>query len=310
MPLNREAIALSASPSAVAVARRWVTEVCLDLGRHDLVDCAELGVSELVTNAILHGEAPMNVRVRGTAAHPRIEVFDSSPHAPSVTLPDLDPDLADLETYGRGLSLVAMAASAWGAAIEDRGKIVWFEPARDFREVPTPGVLEEDSEQAWEPFPDSVEVHLLDVDTALLRSVVTQYANLRRELRLLAVAHHTDYPVARDLSPFLATFERQLPPGSIAEVSRLTAETQDPTVDITLVASPRSAPTFRTMLEMFELADSFCLGQRLLALARTPEQRTMQEWMINEFLRQMDGQPPQPWRAEMLDGSLVGERPS
>ena len=308
MPLNREAIALNASPSAVSTARRWVSAVCLDLGRSDLVDCAELGVSELVTNAILHGEAPVNVRVRGTSAHPRIEVFDSSPHAPSVTLPDLDPDPVDLETYGRGLSLVAMAASAWGAAIEDQGKIVWFEPSPDVHAMPTPGVLEEDAEQAWEPLPDSVKVQLLDVDTALLRSALTQYANLRRELRLLAVAHDADYPVARDLSPFLATFERQLPARTIADLSRRAADSSTPTLDLAVVASPRSAPTFRTLLEMLELADSFCLSQRLLALARTREQRIMQEWAIGELLRQTNGASPQPWSADLLDESLVGER--
>ena len=45
-------------------------------------ECAELGVSELVTNALLHGEPPIPVRVRGTAEHPRIEVRDSSVEAP------------------------------------------------------------------------------------------------------------------------------------------------------------------------------------------------------------------------------------
>ena len=34
-----------------------------------------------------------------------------------------------LLTGGRGLALVAMSSTAWGASIEPTGKVVWFEPA-------------------------------------------------------------------------------------------------------------------------------------------------------------------------------------
>ena len=48
----------------------------------DLVECAEFGVSELVTNAVLHGTPPIKVRVRGTWEHPRVEVIDGSTEPP------------------------------------------------------------------------------------------------------------------------------------------------------------------------------------------------------------------------------------
>ena len=82
VPLNRPALTLGSGPRGVHDARRWVVRTCADIGRDDLVECAELGVSELVTNALLHGEPPIQVRVRGTAEHPRIEVRDSSLEAP------------------------------------------------------------------------------------------------------------------------------------------------------------------------------------------------------------------------------------
>ena len=76
MPLSRPALSLGPGPRGVQNARHWVVEVCNDIGRSDLVECAELGVSELVTNALLHAATPIAVRVRGTREHPRVEVSD------------------------------------------------------------------------------------------------------------------------------------------------------------------------------------------------------------------------------------------
>ena len=78
MPLNRPPLALGGGARGVQDARRWVGELCTEIGRPELAECAQLGVSELVTNALLHGEPPITVRMRGTAEHPRVEVRDSS----------------------------------------------------------------------------------------------------------------------------------------------------------------------------------------------------------------------------------------
>ena len=68
MPLNRPALSLGPGPRGVQDARRWVVDVCADIGRAELVECAELGVSELVTNALLHGRAADH---GAGARHPR-----------------------------------------------------------------------------------------------------------------------------------------------------------------------------------------------------------------------------------------------
>ena len=128
MPLSSE-LTLASSPRAAADARRWVSDICRRLERTDLVECAELGVSELVANAILHASAPYKVRVRGTASHPRIEVMDGSTRPPEPPSRVESDELDLLLTFGRGLSMVAQCALAWGATIESDGKIVWFEPA-------------------------------------------------------------------------------------------------------------------------------------------------------------------------------------
>ena len=88
-------------PQSVRRARVWVVSELATIGRDDLADAAELGVSELVTNAILHADPPIVVRVGGTAAHPRVEVHDNSPAPPKARSMTADERL--LATVGRGL---------------------------------------------------------------------------------------------------------------------------------------------------------------------------------------------------------------
>src|SRR5918996_2016380 len=130
MPFPDRALALDADPQSARRARKWVSDILTDVGRDDLVDSASLGVSELVTNALLHAEPPITVKVRGTRTHPRVEVQDSSHVAlrPSVEMTEED---FLLSTIGRGLGIVALYSSTWGSEIGDDGKVGWFEPAQE-----------------------------------------------------------------------------------------------------------------------------------------------------------------------------------
>lgn len=301
MPLGRQALPLEAAPSAVANARRWVVEACRQLERQDLIECAELGVSELVTNAVLHGRPPLSVRVRGTREHPRIEVADASldqPAPPQPALYEEDSEEGFLATFGRGLSIVAMSSVTWGASMEPHGKVVWFEPAPAMHEDAfREGVIDVRTDQPdWTPPADAVEVELLGVDLKLFLSTQNQYHDLRRELRLLALAHESDYPLARDLSTMFVTYERQLPPGVEVEIAQR-ARRGGTRADLTVEATPSAATIFGTMLEMFDLADAFCRAERLLSTARTPAQREFQTWFLGEFIRQIGGEAPTPWSA-------------
>ena len=64
---HRQTLELAPGPRSVHDARRWVVATCREIGRDDLVDCAELAISELVTNAVLHGEPPVRMQLSGTA---------------------------------------------------------------------------------------------------------------------------------------------------------------------------------------------------------------------------------------------------
>lgn len=309
MPLSKPAIHLDPGPGCVRQARHWAAESCRSLGRDDLVEAAELGVSELVGNALLHARAPIRLRMRGTREHPRIEVLDGSAQPPTPPV-RLSPDGDHLTTVGRGLGLVAMAATAWGAEIERQGKVVWFEPAARIADEP---VLEGDIFDADPrsngdiPIEEGLPVVLRELPVALYAASYVHHQELRRELRLLALAHGDAYPIASSISRVFRSFDDQLrgSGGTSALDAALEGEATSKAIDATLVVPPTLPHTASRMIDMLELADTFCRSERLLSLATSPEQRAFRRWYLGEFVRQGDGEAPIPWSEELL--TLDGE---
>jgi anti-sigma regulatory factor (Ser/Thr protein kinase) len=108
--------------SAPRLARRFLGEVLAAFGRGDLVDAGTLLVSELVTNAVLHGVAPLRVTVEPGASHVRVAVADAGDGRPE--LQHVEPD----STRGRGILLVDEVADRWGVDdLPSGGKAVWFD---------------------------------------------------------------------------------------------------------------------------------------------------------------------------------------
>ena len=300
MPLNRPALTLGSGPRGVHDARRWVVRTCHDIDRDDLVECAELGVSELVTNALLHGEPPIQVRVRGTAEHPRIEVRDSSlepPILPGEAL-DVEQQGDELLTFGRGLGIVARGSDAWGAELEDDGKIVWFTPASSFSDGDgVPGLItgSDGSTARRSPTRDRVRVQILGVPLRLYIEFQQHFRELRREVRLLALAHEDAYPLAKSLSDLFGTLDRHLREGIGVEQIEAAIGKNLSATDLVVHMPRATARTLSRFVELLDLADDFCRQQRLLALARTAEQRRFQTWFLCEFVRQADGAEPLAW---------------
>ena len=91
----------------------------------DFIDTAELCVSELVTNAVIHSGTTSTVTVQADPEYLLVLVQDRGGRG-AVRLPDeLDPE----SVSGRGLSLVDALASAWSAEHSTDGTTVWFELA-------------------------------------------------------------------------------------------------------------------------------------------------------------------------------------
>jgi len=281
-------------------ARRWVAATCTEIGRDDLVECAELGVSELVTNALLHGSSPIQVRVRGTNEHPRVEVRDASserPVLPSMDEPEDEEDL--LLTFGRGLGIVARAADAWGAEIEEDGKVVWFTPATDFADGDgtqgqiTGVTLEE--KQGGAQSSNLMELEIRNVPIKSYVALQRHYRELRREVRLLALAHEAHYPLAKDLSDLFGSLEQPLRDDMGRDQIEAALESGSATTDLHVVMDRQMAQSIDRFIELLDLADAFCREERLLSLARTAEQRRFQTWFLGEFVRQSNGKAPTPW---------------
>jgi anti-sigma regulatory factor (Ser/Thr protein kinase) len=307
VPLNRPPLALGQGPRGVQDARRWVADLCQEIGRPELAECGQLGVSELVTNALLHGEPPITVRVRGTAEHPRVEVRDSSVEPPILPTQPLDkPETDDLLlTFGRGLSIVARCSEAWGAEIEDDGKVVWFAPAADFADGEgVPGAITGVDHQRLQATPtrDRIRVNILDVPLALYVGFQHHFRELRREVRLLALAHESHYPLAKSLSDLFGSLDRQLRDGiGVEQIETALAQGSEST-DLVVHMPRATASTLVRFVELLDLADDFCRAERLLSLARTPEQRKFQEWFLSEFVRQSSGEPPLSWLEARSNG--------
>ncbi len=109
-------------PSSVAKIRRFAVDAARSHDPAIDTDVVALLVSELATNAMLHGEGQVKVRVLARRAGVRVEVGDASSQRPSRPVPSLDAE------GGRGIALVEALASAWGVESSSiNGKTVWFE---------------------------------------------------------------------------------------------------------------------------------------------------------------------------------------
>ncbi|MEU2158470.1 ATP-binding protein [Streptomyces sp. NPDC019396] len=96
-----------------------------DWGGSGSAEVAELLVSELVTNALVHTDDGAVVTATVAPARLRVEVRDFTSGADDPHLPV--PAVGDDSTHGRGLLLVQNLADAWGVRAHALGKVVWFE---------------------------------------------------------------------------------------------------------------------------------------------------------------------------------------
>lgn len=108
--------------SAVSEVRRALRELLRHRLRAEPAGVAELLLSELVTNALIHTRHGAVVTASVGAAGLRVEVRDFGPLPSLSYVPD-----ADDGTHGRGLVLVRSLADAWGIDARALGKVVWFE---------------------------------------------------------------------------------------------------------------------------------------------------------------------------------------
>jgi serine phosphatase RsbU (regulator of sigma subunit)/anti-sigma regulatory factor (Ser/Thr protein kinase) len=111
---------LPRDPAAVAGARKVAGEQLATWGLEETAFATELIVSELVTNAIRYGDAPIQLRlIRDSTLI--CEVSDGSSTAPHMRRARV------FDEGGRGLLLVAQVSERWGSRQTPTGKTIWAE---------------------------------------------------------------------------------------------------------------------------------------------------------------------------------------
>lgn len=123
LPVNVVQRRLAPDPHAVAPARRWTVEQAAAAGLtdDDAAAVLELLSSEVITNAVRHGDGEIVVNVVRDATTLRVAVTDAGDGRPAPGTP------AESAVTGRGMLLVAALSEAWGVEHHPSGgTCVWF----------------------------------------------------------------------------------------------------------------------------------------------------------------------------------------
>ena len=117
---------LPVADESPAIARGLIRSEMADCD-DEAVAAAEVMISEVVSNAVIHGASPIRLEVHhgaeadgGEADFVRAAVTDGGEGRPVP----LNPKESD--PHGRGLLIVGSLADDWGVTEDDAGKSVWF----------------------------------------------------------------------------------------------------------------------------------------------------------------------------------------
>ena len=298
---------------SVSLARHAVQELLEAWDLESLSGTVPLVVTELVANAVLHTDGPVDLevdRLEG-AGGVRVSVFDSSPVLPVV------PTASVSSMTGRGLLLVRSLASGFGFRPEGQGKVVWAEVVDE----PVPCAADVDSLiEAWaDDLGDSPSegparhtVELGDVPTDLLLAAKSHVDNLVREFVLAAAGAESGATCA--VPPHLAELiEAVVHRFSEARLSikrqALEASRKGlPRTKLVLTLPPEAADAAVAYLDALDEADAYCRAARLLTLETPPNHRVFRHWYVGELVKQLRGAqageapaPPQPFEERLLD---------
>jgi anti-sigma regulatory factor (Ser/Thr protein kinase) len=298
-------LTLEPESRAAGIARRWVRQELTDRSRPELLDSAILGVSELVTNAVLHVRGRIFVRIVDADSKLRIEVYDDSPRPPEGYRSMLTSRPTNPATIGRGLQIVDSISLSWGVAYEDAGKCVWFQPMPETGPMRTgngPVMPEARGTQSdQQTHGDHVGVDLIDVPVLLLVHYRTRFRDLRREMTLIALDAMESSNVAGQLTAAALALEVYRDTGTMA--GKQVEEAIEAGLDRVRLhyETPRAAvPGIVALQRLLREADEFCRSRQLLTLASGPQERALQDWYLGEFVAQAGGAAPTPWPGEFI----------
>lgn len=287
----RRSLGLALHPASVGLARRVVRET-LDVdgraGAH--ADVAQLLVSELVTNAIVHARSEVGLTVSVTEELVRVEISDQNPHPPTQRAYDRG------ATTGRGLALLRALATRFGVVATAEGKVVWFT-------LGGPG-------PAAEPLPAPRgrvhQVRLLAVPVALYCVGHQHAAAMLRESLLVRLAERVgtrqvgDGTVTGDADPRadrIATANEALSVLATGTGDVFAARgTGQERLDTTVPVAARQMSAFAVLRDALAEAVTLAASGALLTPTSQPEMVALWNWCCSEVAAQAGGARPTPWR--------------
>ncbi len=306
-------VVLRPEPQSVPLARSMVREALADTPAAELSDAAELCVSELVTNAVLHAGTDLHLELAVADQVVRLSVRDGSTNAPVLTRH------TRTASTGRGLAMVAAIAAAWGVEEHDgTGKTVWCEltaadgvvddldiaDVMDAWELSSAEVAAaDDAAHAWSP--TAAEVVLAGYPVRLGLQLQEHYEAVVRECQLLA-AHRghaeSDVPARlRDLAHALARrYTDELSDLARPDPRRLLAQTQGlEVVELSYAVTPEQMQRLQEWQQILDDVDEFSRRGDLLVQTITPVLARLRGWALREFVRQCAGAVPRPWQGPL-----------
>jgi len=297
-------VSLGADGVTAREARRLAIETLADVVTVDVVDDAAIVLTELVTNALLHGMAPAELVVWvDTEGVVLIEVSDSSPALPVRLRQDRE------SMTGRGLKLVEAFAERWGVQRHAVGKTVWAElraggSRADVDASPDellagwPDLdVGEDVVPAGEPY---YTVYLGDVPTDLLLDAKAHVDNLVREFFLAASGAQagTTGAVPAHLAELIDAVVHGFaaPREAIKRQALTAARAGQDHVRLELSLPLSAADAGEAYLHALDQSDHYCRAARMLTLESPPQHRVFRRWYVEGLIGQLHraaaGEPP------------------
>ena len=285
-------LTLGREPEAVVRARRLVGSF-LAGGSSDLEGDVKLVVTELVTNALLHGQPPIRLRLSRTDERVRVEVGDTAPARPLPGRRDAG------AMTGRGLALVGGLSRQWGVNPGWNGsgpkaaKTVWAEieiqPGASHNGAPAPPA-EPDHTSGDDTDEPTFVVNLGSVPTDLLLEAKAHIDNVVRELQLV---RHGQDSAGPPMAPAMASLIESVT-GRFAwartEIKRqalAAAARGDAMTPIELRLPLSYAEAGEEYLAALDEADRYAREARLLTLAPPDSHREFREWYVRSLVQQL-----------------------
>jgi serine phosphatase RsbU (regulator of sigma subunit) len=281
-------LSLDAAADVVPQARAFVTAELADVDAA-VVDDARLVVTELATNACLHGQPPVIVRVRRVEANVRVEVQDAGQALPLI------PAHSTEAMTGRGLALIASVGAAWGVEpAAGGGKVVWVDLVHG--EVSQGGPVDPDMDveallAAWHD-DDTAEpiftVRLGAVPTDLLIAAKSHIDNVVREATLQEGGWQGGENPP-EIAELIETVTRSFA-SARAEIKRqalAAAARGEPETELVLNQPASAASAGERYLAALDVADQYARQARLLTLEPPAVHKVFRRWYVQALVDQI-----------------------